>query len=611
MDTDEFTKIRKRFQRCLDYESENREKALEDIRFRDGDQWPESVRRERESDKRPCLTFNRLEGFIDQVVGDSRQNKIAIKIRPEDDAPHGVIYENLITQIQYKSKADIAYQTAFDHACGHGFGFIRVNTKYKSGSFDQECEIRRITNPFTIYFDSDAKEFTKWDAKYCFVSIYLDKDEFKKKYPNMAWEPVEGSGERYEDWFGDKVRVAEYFERKPIKKTLVLLSTGEVVEKTKDIPKDLILNERVDKTYKVTRRLISGREDLEPVVDVPCQFLPIVPVYGKELHIEGKTIYRGVIRFAKDAQQSYNFHRTASAESVALAPRSPWLATAEQVEGFEAIWQTANTKNHSFLPYNNVPGSPIPQRIQGGAIPTGAVNEAAMAAEDLKATTGIYDASLGSRSNETSGRAILARQREGDTATFTYHDNLSIAIEQVGRILVDMIPNVYDGARNIRIRENDQEQIVPINAPVPGGMINDLKQGEYTVAVSTGPSYATQRIEALDALMQLVQVSPELRSGAMDKVLENMDFKGAEEIAQRLKAMLPPQILNPGQPQEPSPEQQADMAKSEATIAKAEADKVQAQADMLQATGDVNQLKEMIEAMVDQGIAEALTELQA
>jgi len=388
-----------------------------------------------------------------------------------------------------------------------------------------------------------------------------------------------------------------------------MLKTGEVMEKTPGIENELIAKERDEITYEVTRRLISGEDDLVDPITIPSKYVPIVPVFGKELNIEGRSIYRGIIRHAKDAQQSYNFHRTASAETVALAPRAPYLATAEQVEGYEAIWQTANTKNHSFLPYNNVPGSPIPQRVQSAAIPTGAVNEAAMAAEDLKATTGIYDASLGARGNETSGKAILARQREGDTATYTFHDNLAIAIEHVGVILLDMIPRVYDSERQVKVRDGDKEMQLPVNQSVPGGMINDLRQGSYEVVAVAGPSYATQRLEAVDALMQLVQVSPELRSAAMDKVMENMDFKGAQEIADRLKAMLPPQVLNPGQKPEPTPEQQADMAKAEADIAKAEATKIKAQADIYTATQDVTQLREMIETIVAEEVAEHSSEM--
>ena len=581
-----FFKIRKRFNNSLSWESDNRIEALDDIAIRKGDQWPAGVKKQREEDGRPCLTFNRSEGFIDQVVGDARQNRIEIKVT-SDDAPLAPIYEALVSQIQYKSKAHIAYNTALDHAAGHGFGYIRVGTRYLPNSFDQECYIQRITNPFTVYIDPSAKELTKFDMRYAFVSIYMPRDEFEDKYPNADSSlPPQGSGESYEKWFGDEVRVAEYFEKRTEKKKIVLLKDGSVVDYQKAIPKEIILNEREEEVHTIWRSLINGTDYLEEPVKIPGKYIPIIPVYGKELHDEGKTIYRGVIRHAKDAQRAYNYHRTASAESVGLAPKAPWLATGDQVEGYETIWQTANTKNHSYLPYNHKAGQPIPQRVQPAGVASGAVNEAAMAAEDLKATTGIYDASLGAKGNETSGKAILARQREGDTATFAYHDNLAIAVEQTGRVIVSMIPEVYDGQRNIKIRAEDEgvekEIDKRVNVRLPdGGVENDLTKGTYDVVVTTGPSYATQRIEALDSLMQLVQVSPEVRTRAMDKVFENMDFKGADEIAARLR---PP---DPNNPPPPSPEQQvemeslkADQKKSEATIAKANADMAQAQFDL-------------------------------
>ena len=199
---------------------------------------------------------------------------------------------------------------------------------------------------------------------------------------------------------------------------------NSVVEDITDVPEEQIINKREETDYEIYRSLICGHDYIEEPVKVPGKFIPLIMCPGKELHEEGKTHYRGVIRFARDAQTAYNFHRNASAESVGTAPKAPWLATAEQVEGYESIWQTANTKNHSYLPYNHKAGQPQPQRIMPPQISSGAVNEAMMAAEDLKATTGIYDASLGAKGNETSGKAILARQREGDTATFAYHDNL-------------------------------------------------------------------------------------------------------------------------------------------------------------------------------------------
>jgi hypothetical protein len=567
-----FLKIRDRFQKTIEWESENREAALEDIAFRKGDQWPENVKKEREEEGRPALVFNRCEGFIDQVSGDARQNKIEIKIT-SDDSPLAPLYEAIVSQIQYKSKATIAYNTALDHAAGHGTGFIRIGSRYLKNSFDQECFIQRVTNPFTVYIDPRAKEQTKWDMRFAFVSILMAKEDFEEKYPNANGTQVpEGRGESYENWYGDDGRIAEYFERREVKKKIYLLKDNRVVESKEGLSPDDILDEREDTTYEIWRSLITGHEYLEEPQRLAGEFIPIVPVYGKELHEEGKIIYRGIIRHAKDSMIAYNFHRNASAEAVGLSPKAPWLATADQVENYEAIWQTANTKNHSYLPYNHKAGQPIPQRIPPSGVPSGAVNEAAMAAEDLKATTGIYDASLGARGNETSGKAILARKSQGDTATFAYHDNLSIAVEQCGRVLVSMIPEIYDGERQLKVKTDKGEQEIMINqrvpedpmAGTPAGTINDVTQGTYEVKVTTGASYATERIEARDTLMQLVQVSPEVRSVAMDKVMETFDFRGADEIAARMKP------ADPQNPPPPNAQQQIEMATQEAEKAKAQ-----------------------------------------
>lgn len=589
---EEFLKFRKRFQRSLNNEDENRSKGLEDVRFRKGeDQWPEKAKKERDEDGRPTLVFNRCEGFIDQVTGDARQNKIDIKVTAVDNSPYAPIYEKLIDKIERESKATIAYQTALDHSAGNGWGWIRVGTEYVEGSFDQECKILRVTNQFSIYPDPDAKEQTKSDMKWCFVAAYMEKDEFKQKYPKAQAVAINaGKGEAFEDWFGDKVRIAEYFERKEIKKKIYLLSDNSVVESKENIGNLTVINEREDVSYEIYRSLITGNEYLEEPKRIAGKYIPLIFVPGKELHEEGKTHYRGVIRHAKDAQVAYNFHRNASAESVGSAPKSPWLVTADQVEGYEEMWRNANTKNFSALIYNHKPGQPPPIRNAPPGIPMGAVNEASMALEDLKGTTGIFDASLGAMGNETSGKAILARQSQGDNATFAYHDNLAISVEQVGRVLVSMIPEIYDGERVIRLQTEEGEIDMNINKAIVDNegvpaVLNDLTLGKYAVQVTTGQAYATQRIEARDYLMQLVQVSPELRANAMDKVMASFDFQGADEISKRLT---PP---DPQNPPPPNAEQQVEIEKAKAEQAKAQATIATAEANIAQAAAKEAQAK--------------------
>ena len=624
-------KARKRLKIAIDTESENREMAEEDVNFRHGDQWPEDVKKERDDDGRPCLTFNRAEGFIDTIVGDARQQKINIKIKPSTDEQNADILDGLINKIEYDSKADLAYQNAFDNAAGHGFGFFRIGTRYVKGSFLQECYFERILNPFNVHLDPSHLDPTGADCNWAFVSVYFDPDEFEDKYPDASGESdSQAIGEGAEDWFSSKVRVSEYFYRKPIKKKLYLYSDGTITNEKftedqydKDGKLIYLQDERDDETHEVWRVLMSGNDILEEATQVPGEYIPIIKVSGKELNVKGKTFTRGAIRHAKDACRSYNYFRSASAESVGLGPRVPWMATAEQIEGYEGIWNTANTKNHSYLPYNNVPGVAPPSRVNPTNINQGAVQEAQLALDDMKGTTGIYDASMGASGNETSGKAILARQHQGDTATFTYHDNLALAVEQGARVLERMIPIVYDTERNVLVRVGEKESTVTINQQTTDGIINDLTQGHYDITAKTGPSYSTQRVEAREVLMQLVQVSPRLQDTAMDKVFDNLDFKGAAEIADRLRATMPKQVIDPtAPPPEPSPAEKAQMAEAEADMAKAEATKIEAQADIAKAQVEIKQaenemmndrenLTRLIEAVVTAELSEHNSDLHS
>jgi hypothetical protein len=323
-------------------------------------------------------------------------------------------------------------------------------------------------------------------------------------------------------------------------------------------------------------------------------------VLGKELIVQGRPVYRGVIRFAKDAQRAYNFNRTAAIEALALAPKSPYIAGTSQIKGYENIWKTANTKNHAFLPFDDSRNPSPPQRQAGALVQAGFSQEAMLDSDDMKATTGIYDASLGARSNEQSGKAILARQREGDVNTFAYIDNLSRSIRHAGRILVEMIPKIYDTQRVVRVRFPDStEDFVEINKTIIDTetgepvTVHDLSQGKYDVAVDVGPSYTTQRVEAAESMMQFIQAVPNSAPAVMDLLARNMDWPGADEIAERLRKMVPPGLIEseePVQPPPPTPEQQAEMAKAQATMAKAEADTMKAQADIVKTQAEMAQL---------------------
>ncbi|MCP4410089.1 MAG: hypothetical protein GY807_20560 [Gammaproteobacteria bacterium] len=584
---------REAFEKCRDAENHNRTTALEDIKFAKlAEQWPSQIKESRRKSKRPCLTINKLPAFIRQVVNDSRQNKPSIKVRPVDsgaDIKTADIISGLIRNIEYTSSADVAYDTAIECAVAGGFGYIRVGMDYSfDDAFDMDISIDRVLNPFSVYGDphSTSPDGSDWDVG--FVVDRLSKNQFEKKYKGKAnvdfdsdaWSDVG------EDWLNDEgVLVAEWWTREEVEREICLLSDGRVfgkdqLETDPDITLGVqtgvleVVDNRTAKSYQVKQVIMSGVDVLEEN-DWPGRFIPIVPVYGDEFSVQGKRYFRSLINPAKDAQRMFNYWRTTSTELVALAPRVPWIGPKGAFDSDIERWQSANVENHSFLEYDDKGAPPQRQPLDTG-VAAGALQEALNASDDMKAIIGLYDASLGARSNETSGVAINARQREGDISTFHFIDNLSRAIRHVGKIVIDLIPHVYDSARVVRvIGEDDKEEAVQINQPVqaqdddgnpmqqqvgvddqgnpimePVMAIHDLTAGKYDLTVETGPSYTTRRAEAADQMIELLRAFPAAAPVIGDLLAKNLDWPGADEISRRLEKMnpanqqgIPPEIM--------------------------------------------------------------------
>lgn len=561
------------FERAEKHENENRLLAEEDFAFVAGDgQWPEAIKQQRQLDNRPCLTSNRLPAFVAQVVGDARQNKPAIKVHPEDDVTDpqkAEIFEGIIRYIETASSATQAYLSAFEHAASGGFGHWRILTEYSNPeSFDQDIRIKRISDPFSVYWDNNSTDYCRQDAMWCFVTDYMTKEAFDRKYPDEEgardWESSHVR-KSFGGWVDttDRVRVAEYWRKKEVKKTISQMPDGSVLEGKQDGA--LKTRESID--YEVERYILSGEKIIKGPEKWPGKHIPIVTTYGPEEFIDGRIRYRSIIRHAKDPQRMYNFWQTAITEKIALSPRAPFIGTVEHFKGLERYWDNANNLNKAYLPYNPDPKSPgvKPERQQPAAINAAEIQQSMQAIDDLKATTGIHDASLGAKGNETSGRAILARQREGDTATFAWIDNLSRGIEHTGRILIDLIPKIYDTQRVIRILgEDGSEKFATINEmqydPMSGivEVLNDLSVGRFDVTVTVGPSYATKRIEAAESMMGFMQAYPNAAPIIGDLIAKNMDWPGADDIAERLKKTIPPEILD----EEKSPEEMQQQAEA-------------------------------------------------
>lgn len=563
---------KERFADCEDNWAEQRSLALEDLRFaRLGEQWPEEIKRQRELEKRPCLTINRLPSFIRQVVNDARLNKPSISVHPVDsgaDVETAEIISGLIRNIEYTSDAEVAYDTALESAVTCGMGFFRISVDYTTDDvFDLDIKIERIPNPLSVYFDPYSAAADASDWSYCFVTEILPKDQFKQRYPKAEVSDWEGDFDG--NWLSkDTVRVAEYWTREEEDALLLQLSDGTILYEDQYLENlELfessgiqILGQRSTKKSVVIQRIISGSEILEEN-SWAGKYIPIVPVFGDEVVEESKRHFLSLVRQSKDAQMMYNFWRSASTELVALAPKAPFIGPSGAFDTDHEKWETANTVTHPYIEYD---GQIPPQRQPFAGPPAGALQEALNASDDMKSIMGLHDASLGARSNETSGKAILARQREGDVSTFHYIDNLSRAIRYAGRVLLDLIPKVYKEPRVLRVMGmDDSVENVQVNQQhEKGGMVrmHDLTSGKYDLTVKTGPSFTTQREEAYTQMIQMVQAHPNIAPLIGDLIAKNADWPGAEEIAKRLKAMLPPQIQALDKMEGLQPEAQAAIA---------------------------------------------------
>lgn len=568
LDIKQITEI---FEDNVERESENRTNAEQDIRFAKlSEQWPEQAKRERDMEGRPCLTLNKMPTFIRQVVNDSRQNSPQIKVKPVDDESDpdtAEVMAGLIRNIEYTSQADVAYDTALDSATTCGMGFWRIATEYcDEESFSQDIYIHRITNPLSVVFDSRSESIDGSDWRHAALVDHIARDEAQRRYnaskdiKSFAGEDGQIYSRDYDD-DDDLIKIVEFWHVDEEFEKLLMLSDGSVLteeEYLKPHPEIGIPLKDVFATMGVTvsrerksikrrvRQYICGSEIIE-TNDWAGKWIPIIPVFGEEVFRDGKRYLKSLIRDAKDAQRNFNYWRSGATEAVALGPKTPFIGPAGAFDSNNSKWATANLKNHPYIEYD---GGIPPQRQPFVGVPAGMLQEAMNASDDMKAIIGIYDASLGARSNETSGKAIMARQREGDVSTFHFIDNLSKSIAHTGRILVNLIPKIYDTERVIRVIGADGEsKNIPLKQQTEHkgiARIFDLGIGKYDVAVDTGPSFTTQREEAANQMIELIRSYPNAAPIIGDLLAKNLGWPDSEEISRRLKAMLPPQIQQLG-----------------------------------------------------------------
>lgn len=564
---------RKRFQLAEEAESESNEKALDDLRFVAGEQWDPRIQNDRYLDGRPCLTINKLVQSVHQVTNDQRQNRPAIKVSPVDNeatVETAEVFQGLIRHVENYSHADVAYDRAFDAAVRTGRGYFRIITDYcDESSFDLEIFFKSIRNRFSVKVDPHYQEPDGSDMDWAFIEVDMSKDQFMAQYPESKLSKMDdwtALGNQMPGWMKkDSARIAEYFYKTFQKAILIQLSDGSVLEKDQlpaTLPEGISIQAEREVIKPAIKWLkINGIEVLERT-DWPGRWIPIVPVIGDELDIDGKVINEGLVRHAKDSQRMYNYFASSEAEAIALAPKAPWIGAEGQFKGHEQQWKEANRKNVAFLQYvpKSLNGTPVgpPQRVQADANIQAITEARGLAGEDLKATTGIYDATLGNRSNEQSGLAIQRRNSQAQTSNFHFIDNLARSIRHGGRIVMDLLPHVYDTPRVGRIlHEDGQAEMVPLNQPFQAegkDVIHDLSKGKYDVVVTTGPNFQTRRMEAQQGMIEFTKALPQTAPLISDLVARNSDWPGADQIADRLKKTLPPGVADdPKDNQQPLP----------------------------------------------------------
>lgn len=568
---------RERYKIMAEADRHNREDAIEDLRFVNipGAQWSENMKTDRGD--RPCYEYNKTRVRCKRIVNDMRDNRPSGKVRGVEggDPKVAQIYEGLIRNIWNTSHGDNATDYAAEFQVEGGMGCWRVNTVYADDSaFEQDIVLEMIDNPFCLYCDPSAKDAMKRDARDWIFTTRISHAEFKETYGDKDKVDFESDNEFEEDsdddWTDEEtVRIAEYWYKKPHETELWMVEVPDnevppgpdgpamktlVVDSESDeaggIPEEAIKKRRTVQTHKIMMFTCSGAEILEGPKEWAGRKFPWVMVYGEFKNIEGRNYWWGLPRFAKDAQRNYNISKTAIAETIAQAPKAKWWATSTQAAGHTNEWAEADRKNFPYLLYESDPmASGPPQRMGSADVPVALLQQAAVDNEDLKDVMGLPDASMGSQGDEKSGRAIYARQQQGQVATFNYSDNMAKAVEYTMEIFIDLIPEVYDTERELRILGVDgKEDYKKINQivfdPATGvtTRINDLAAGKYDVTVTVGPAFSTQRQEAAEMYMSLTQGNPEIMAVAGDLVFKSVDLPYAEDIAKRLQAMLPPQI---------------------------------------------------------------------
>jgi hypothetical protein len=623
--------MRKRFSVDIEADSANRDAALEDSLFVAGEQWDPQIKARRIAENKPIMTINRLPAMVGQIVGNRRMNETVIKVTPDVGGNRAVaqLRQGLIRSIEKVSKADRAYNRAFQNAVICGIGNFGVNVEYAFDDvFERDIRIYEIPNPLAVVWDASSVEPTGADAQECFVIEEIDKEDFDKAYGDATTGDLEydsGISQQINGgWYEEgKIRVVHHWHMEYEERTLWLMEDGDVVDVTdvrgqelQELLQEVAIDEDTGGPYmrktlrsKAVCHICTGTTILEGPIELPLKRLPVFRVPGWEIDTAYDRQRFGVVRFAKDPQRMHNYWRSVIVEKLMLTPKAPWVASKEAVEGYEKEWRNAHLSNDTLLIYNG-DAAAAPRRTEPAQIEAALIQEASMASQDMKDVTNLHEAMMGMTSNEVSGKAILARQKMGEVGSIIFLDNLNMAIEECGRCINDLIPIVYDTKRIIKVVDIDdlgseEEKLVAINSIDDG--YPDITEGKYSVTVHTGPSQVTRRLEAAEGMLNMVNAMPDFMRVAAGEIVRAQDWPGAEKIAKRLEKQLgiaDPKDMTEEEKKQAMAQQQQLARQQQMQDAAFQADLMEKQAKTAEAMARAEKAKAEIRKMVMDTIIE-------
>lgn len=546
-----------------DAESENRGLGLEALKFRYGEQWPAYAIASRGLD-RPQLTINETNTYLKKVTNNQRQQRPRGKASPVDnfaDKKTAKVITGLGRHCEVNSDADHAYDTAYDFAATIGWGYWRVRNDYiADDSFDQDCFIDVIANPFSVYFDPNSKLPDGSDAEKALITDLMRKEAFRKEYSGAleAGLSERGAGDSDPEWVNEHdIRLAEYFYVERQRAKLVKLSDGTVTYADMLPPNEVLAARGIivvgdrDSFKRAVKWCKQTAFEILEEKTLPGRWIPVVPVYWTRVQIESRILMQGLVKDAMDPQRMLNFWHTAMTESIALAPKAKWLIAEGADEGHEKEFAGANMSASPTLRYKptGLDGQPIPppERIQPEPPPAGIIEASFMATQNLSRVMGIFDPAVRGGAQHKSDKTLNAEQGQSEITNFDGYDNLLRSIKHTWRIMLSYFPVIYDTQRVQRIIGDDgKEELVTLNEKqmAEGGVekvLNDVTVGTYDVVMDTGPGYDTKRKEGVAATIELMAtpLGEKVAATADDLVVRQMDFPGADAIADRMAAANP------------------------------------------------------------------------